>query len=363
MADGINWKKLRGQYGPAGMVPELVDCITEEVRSVLEPWSAYRDLTESVLRPGVWVTASAPTVDRLLKCSRDKLGFAFALNLAADITAGVGLDYWVRCRRREVPHQYQIDCWRLVVEHADKILGSLNDERAMVRGAAAHLLSNTPPLGDRSQRALEARWNLEAVGITRACILQALDDLDESGRWEAIAHRATLQGTEEAPVLGLAWLIHLRRHPGEMNRGLVQGLESWLRLPVDAINQTSGSTLELRGRTDQILAALLAAQLGDHPHWVRDLLVQLVNRPHSRRSASFLASTIDAVLGIAPEDGGFPKIDPAKCPSFEQRELAQELLRGTNPYRRGLALCASALSHAAQWVGSGSNAKGRGSDR
>lgn len=307
MSQEIIWRKLRTPYGPAGMVPRLVakmsktGCLDGSDMG-WEDGSNRRDacseLAKCLLSPGEWTTASAPTVSLLLDAKRGIPEYVCNLSLAASITAGVGLDYWVRRRRGDTPKAYQEACFDAIAERKSSVLKLLEDPRDEIRAAAAYLLSVVPPLRREALAALEARWDVESVGFTRACLLQALEELDNQERWTAIAQKTVLVGRTDQAVLGMAALISLRSQPDQTGQEIVTGLSAWLHLP-EGTPEHPMSIERPDGSPEAMLAVLLGVEFERYKDETVELLIRLGSEPWNDKTNRRIEFVINHLVGFS----------------------------------------------------------------
>jgi hypothetical protein len=336
MSDPIIWKKLRTPLGPAGMVPRLVAQLSEPETDGPdhERWEAYDGLVESLVSAGMWGTASAPTVALLLEADQEADSFCYNLSLAADITAGVGLDYWVRSRKTEAVNEQQQSCWSEVSSRLDVILGCLRAESHRVRGASAFLLGVVPHLRAVALPALEERWKVETAAFARATILQALDELDDAGKWEEIANAIAIEGDSEPAVWGMASLIWLRKHACATNPGVLQGLVNWLSVDPEPRAYRDSPRLVLRGTPEGVLSALLEAQFSSHHDAVLDLGILLAHALPEQRVIEQTETVINRLLGL-PLIPSEQKVIPAGELTADQRKVAEGLVDAPLYYEGG----------------------------
>lgn len=314
MSDKIDWKKLRSPYGPAGMIPELMHCLPGYGDET--PEDAYKELIEALVADGQWGTVSAPVVHRAL--SEDYYGdsLQYHLALSANVTAGNVCHYFAHRGGKLPPNPDQVDCWEAVEANLDDVLEATEADSPVRRGAAALLLCVTPPLSDLALPVLEERWNVEDDGVARATVLQALVELDDTGRWMVVAERIATNGDESAAMWGMAASIWLRNQPGQIHPRVIEGIGRWQSQAPTWFNRLLPAETP-----EEVLSALLGAQSTNNRNGALNVAVAMAKAAGDRNASDITGNIIRKLLGIPRMQG----VIPASRLTVEQRSVAERI--------------------------------------
>ncbi len=224
-----SWKTLTHHAGSAVQVPKWV----EQLVLGGDAHKPTIELDEALVQPGVWCSASAPTLELLFNQLASARCPEWILSVIAEILGNDQARGWL-----EGMASAPSDVLEVVTEHRDKLWQALRSADPIVRSAAGFCASVvSESLRPEAAAQVTEAGLREGDPVASSSFLLALGALT-SGRDEAFAHIERSLGDRSPEVRGAAALAKVRAVPTLKLEEVQAELADWLRRTIESNSES-----------------------------------------------------------------------------------------------------------------------------
>jgi hypothetical protein len=218
-----DWKKLTLHTGPATRVPTLIKELSGE--DALTASLAFSALRVALVRPGEWLSSSAPAVTALLGSLKKAARQEEILVLVADVVGADHVRGWVS----DTTPAVRGEAAAAAVTGRSALLEAASAERPIVRSAALLVLAMLRELADEVEPVVRRMAKDDGDEGVRASALLALGALAPRGPETLALLTRTAQEGESSLLRGASTMARLRAE-GKVSSldAVAAGLEAWL---------------------------------------------------------------------------------------------------------------------------------------